>query len=245
MTPQTPGGCSIHLTYAELMEREAINYITGCMFKFYHLSFFHQKSHCFLTLKILFCVVYSQSTVRINFTLPLLRWTLPDKPVVCNQANIDPFNICSNNVQAKACYWWHTIFICFLHTKRNKKNSQRNLNLIVVPKYKIPTYQNLKPRVNELCDTRIPDVIFNFCVPLCFLFMEEKFYSASKLIDQQMVLHTCTSTNNGNSTKVGSLKSNRWVFTQVSRHDKQDSRSSVLTPKDFDFHKEQFHTCTA
>ena len=45
-----------------------------------------------------------------------------------------------------------------------KKNSQRNLNLIVVPKYKIPTYQNLKPRVNELCDARIPDVISNFCV---------------------------------------------------------------------------------
>ena len=55
------------------------------------------------------------------FTLPLLQWTLPDKPVVCNQANIDPFNICSNDVQAKACYWWHTIFICFLHTKRNLK----------------------------------------------------------------------------------------------------------------------------
>ena len=65
-----------------------------------------------------------------------------------------------------------------------KNNSQQNLNLIVVPKYKIPTYQNLKPRVNELCDARIPDVIFNFCVPLCFLFMEEKFRSASKLIDQ-------------------------------------------------------------
>ena len=121
MTSQTPGGCSIHLTYAELMEREAINYTTGCTFKFYHLSFFHQKSQCFLTLKILFCVVHSQSTVCINFTLPLLQWTLPDKPVVCNQANIDPFNICSNNVQAKACYWWHTIFICFLHTKRNLK----------------------------------------------------------------------------------------------------------------------------
>ena len=100
---------------------------------------------------------------------------LPEKPVVCNQANINPFNICSNNVQAKACYWWHTIFICFLHTKHNKKNSQRNLNLIVVPKYKIPTYQNLKPRVNELCDARIPDVIFNFCVPLCFHWQQLKF----------------------------------------------------------------------
>ena len=54
-----------------------------------------------------------------------------------------------------------------------------------------------------------------------------------------------SSTTNGNSTKVDSLKSNLWVFTQVSRCDKQDSRSSVLTPKDFDFHKEQFHTCTA
>ena len=54
------------------------------------------------------------------------------------------------------------------------KKSQPNLILIVVPKYKIPTYQNLKPRVNELCDARIPDVIFNFRVPLCFLFMEEK-----------------------------------------------------------------------
>ena len=121
MTSQTLGGHSIHLTYAELMEREVINYTTECTFKFYHLSFFHQKSHCFLTLKILFRVVHSQSAVCINFTLPLLQWTLPDKPVVCNQANIDPFNICSNNVQAKACYWWHTIFICFLHTKHNKK----------------------------------------------------------------------------------------------------------------------------
>ena len=65
-----------------------------------------------------------------------------------------------------------------------KKTVSETLNLIVVPKYKIPTYQNLKPRVNELCDARIPDVIFNFCVPFCFLFMEEKFHSASKLIDQ-------------------------------------------------------------
>ena len=86
MTSQTPGGRSIHLTYAELMEREAINYryTTGCTFKFYHLSFFHQKSQCFLTLKILFRVVHSQSAVCINFTLPLLQLTLPDKPVICN-----------------------------------------------------------------------------------------------------------------------------------------------------------------
>ena len=170
------------------MERKAINNIIilqGVRSNFtIFRSFFHQKSHCFLTLEILFCVVHSQSAVCINFTLPFLQWTLPDKPVICNQANIDPFNICSNDVQAKVRYWWHTIFICFLHTKRNKKNRQQNLNLIVVPKYKIPTYQNLKPRVNELCDTRIPDVIFNFRVPLCFLFMEEKFHSASKLIDQ-------------------------------------------------------------
>ena len=59
MTSQTLGGCSIHLTYPELMEREAINkyYTTGCTFKLYHLSFFHQKYHCFLTLKILFRIV--------------------------------------------------------------------------------------------------------------------------------------------------------------------------------------------
>ena len=63
------------------------------------------------------------------------------------------------------------------------KNSQQNLNLIVLPNTRFRTYQNLKPRVNELCDTCIPDVIFNFCVLLCFLFMEGKLYSASKLID--------------------------------------------------------------
>ena len=107
------------------MERKAINNIIilqGVRSNFtIFRSFFHQKSHCFLTLEILFCVVHSQSAVCINFTLPFLQWTLPDKPVICNQANIDPFNICSNNVQAKACYWWHTIFICFLHTKHNKK----------------------------------------------------------------------------------------------------------------------------
>ena len=73
MSSQTLGWHSIHLTYTERMEREAINYTTGCMFKFYHLSFFHQKSHCFLTLKILFRIVHSQSAVYINFTLPLFN----------------------------------------------------------------------------------------------------------------------------------------------------------------------------
>ena len=62
--------------------------------------------------------------------------------------------------------------------------NKTEVNLIVLLKYRyiISTYQNLKPRVNELCDARIPDVIFNFCVSFCFLFMEEKLYLASKLI---------------------------------------------------------------
>ena len=62
--------------------------------------------------------------------------------------------------------------------------NETKINLTLLPKYMISTYQNLKPRVNKLCDACIPDVIFNFRVPLCFLFMEEKFHSASKLIDQ-------------------------------------------------------------
>ena len=54
--------------------------------------------------------------------------------------------------------------------------NKTEINLIVLPKYRymISTYQNLKPRVNKLCDARIPDVIFNFCVSFYFLFMEEK-----------------------------------------------------------------------
>ena len=64
-----------------------------------------------------------------------------------------------------------------------KKTVSKTSTSLVVPKYKIPTDQNLKPRVNELCDARIPDVIFNFRVPLCVLFMEEKLYSAFRLID--------------------------------------------------------------
>ena len=72
MTSQTPGGCSTHLTYAELMEREAINkyYTTGCTFKFYHLSFFHQKSHCFLTLKILFRIVQVSPQSALTLLCP-------------------------------------------------------------------------------------------------------------------------------------------------------------------------------
>ena len=60
--------------------------------------------------------------------------------------------------------------------------NETKINLTLLPKYMISTYQNLKPRVNELCDARIPDVIFNFCVSFYFLFMEEKLYLASQQI---------------------------------------------------------------
>ena len=60
--------------------------------------------------------------------------------------------------------------------------NETKINLTLLPKYMISTYQNLKPRVNKLCDARIHDVIFNFCVSFYFLFMEEKLYLASKLI---------------------------------------------------------------
>ena len=52
--------------------------------------------------------------------------------------------------------------------------NETKINLTLLRKYMISTYQNLKPIVNKLCDARIPDVIFNFRVPLSFLFMEEK-----------------------------------------------------------------------
>ena len=60
--------------------------------------------------------------------------------------------------------------------------NETKINLTLLRKYMISTYQNLKPRVNKLCDARIPDVIFNFCVSFYFLFREEKLYLASKLI---------------------------------------------------------------
>ena len=52
--------------------------------------------------------------------------------------------------------------------------NETKINLTLLRKYMISTYQNLKPRVNKLCDARIPDVIFNFCVSFYFLFIEEK-----------------------------------------------------------------------
>ena len=56
--------------------------------------------------------------------------------------------------------------------------NETKINLTLLRKYMISTYQNPKPRVNKL----VMHVIFNFCVSFCFLFMEEKLYLASKLI---------------------------------------------------------------
>ena len=69
-TYELPNTGRAHLTYAELMERDAINYTTGCTFKFYHLSFFHQKSHCFLTLKILFRIVQVSPQSALTLLCP-------------------------------------------------------------------------------------------------------------------------------------------------------------------------------
>ena len=84
------------------------------------------------------------------------------------------------------------LMTCYFHMFSAHKTQYKitvnktEINLIVLLKYRymIPTYQNLKPRVNRLCDAHIPDVIFNFCISFYFLFIEEKLYLASKLIHQ-------------------------------------------------------------
>lgn len=37
------------------------------------------------------------------FSLELIKHVSPDKSIICDQANVDPFNVSSYDLQAQAC----------------------------------------------------------------------------------------------------------------------------------------------